>query len=117
MTIEKKNIGSPIETRTFEHGKFEVVKLGRFTVGKATFQPGWKWSKSVKPIVKTESCQANHNFYMISGKMKVILNDGTEAEFGPGDVGFVPAGHDAWVVGNETVVYLDFSAAETYAKK
>ncbi len=116
MPTERKNIESPTETRNFENGKFEVVKLGAFTIGKATFQPGWKWSTSVKPLVKTDSCQAAHNIFMISGKMKVVLNDGTETEFESGDAGFIPPGHDAWVVGNETVVYLDFTAAETYGK-
>ncbi len=115
--IEKMNLSSPVETRTFDNGKFEVVKFGGVNVGRATFQPGWKWSTSVKPLVKTDSCQAEHIIYMISGTMKVVLNDGSETEFGPGDAGFVPPGHDAWVVGNEPVVYLDFTAAEYYATK
>jgi len=115
--IEKQNLSSPHETRTFDKGKFEVVKLGGISVGRATFHPGWKWSTSVKPIAKTESCQAEHCIYMVSGRMKVVMNDVSEAEFGPGDAGFIPAGHDAWVVGKEPVVSLDFSAAEYYAKK
>lgn len=115
--MEKKNLGSPSEKRTFDKGKFEVVKVGGVTVGRATFKPGWKWSESVKPIVKTDSCQAEHAMYMVSGRMKVKMNDGSEKEFRPGDAGFVPPGHDAWVVGKEPAVFLDFTAAEYYAKK
>ncbi|MBI2676236.1 MAG: cupin domain-containing protein [Candidatus Aenigmarchaeota archaeon] len=115
--IEKMSLNSPSETRTFDNGKFEVVKFGGVNVGRATFQPGWKWSISVKPLVKTESCQAEHIIYMVSGRMMVVLDNGSEMEFGPNDAGFVPPGHDAWVIGDEPVVYLDFTAAEYYAKK
>jgi len=114
--MEKKSMNSPEETRKFDKGKLEIVKLGGVTVGKATFKPGWKWSECVKPIAKTESCMAEHSMYMISGKMKVVMDDGTEKEFGPGDAAYIPAGHDAWVLGKEDVVSLDFSAAEYYAK-
>ena len=117
MEMEKKNLDSPMETRTFDKGKFEVVKIGGVSVGRATFEPGWKWSTCVKPLVKTNSCQAEHAIYMVSGKMKTVMDDGSEMEFKAGDAGFIPAGHDAWVIGNEPVVYLDFTAAEYYAKK
>src|SRR3989344_2886176 len=114
--MDKKSLHSPDETRSFEKGKVDLVTVGGVTFGFVKFEPGWKWSKHVKPIAKTESCQSAHTMYMISGKMKVVMDDGTEKEFGPGDAAYIPAGHDAWVLGKEDVVSLDFSAAEYYAK-
>ena len=113
---EKKSLITPEETRTFPNGKLEVVNFEGWTIGKATFEPGWKWSTSVKPIAKTESCQAAHEIYVISGRMHVVMDDGTNIEVGPGDAVNIPPGHDAWTVGNEPCVSLDFSAARTYAK-
>lgn len=115
-TMEKKSITSPEETRTFPKGKVELVKIGDFTFGKATFEPGWKWSESVKPIAKTHSCQAPHTNYHLSGRLRVRMDDGTEKEFGPGDIGIVPPGHDAWTVGNEPAVMLDITGMVNYAK-
>src|ERR1035438_7223595 len=102
--MEKKSMAKPEETRTFPKGKVELVKVGEFTVGKATFEPGWKWSESVKPIAKTHSCQMPHTNFHLSGRLRVRMDDGTETEFGPGEVGMIPPGHDAWVVGNEPAV-------------
>ena len=82
----------------------------------ATLEPGWKWSTCVKPIAKTESCQASHLAYHISGRLRVRMDDGSEEEFGPGDVGEVPPGHDAWVVGNEPVVVIDITGMAEYSK-
>ena len=115
--IQVKNFGKPDEVRTFDKGKVEIVNVDGKTIGRGVFQPGWKWSESVKPIVKTESCQASHTAYQLSGRLHVVMNDGTEFEFGPGDVGVVPPGHDAWVVGNEPVVALDITGMVDYAKK
>ena len=114
---EKKSLTAPDETRKFPNGKFEVVNLEGWTIGKATFEPGWKWSESVKPIAKTESCQAAHGLYVISGRMQILMDDGIKIEVGPGDAANIPPGHDAWVVGNEPCIALDFSAAKTYAAK
>ena len=83
---------------------------------RAIFEPGWKWSESVKPIAGTDSCQVAHMGYQISGRMKVRMDDGSEQEFGPGDAGVIPPGHDAWVVGDEPVVFIDFQGAALYAK-
>ena len=113
----RKSISQPDETRKFDKGKMELTNLGTTTIGKATFEPGWKWSTSVKPIVKTPSCQVMHTMYVISGKMHVKMDDGSEQEFGPGDTGVVPPGHDAWVVGNEKFVGIDVTGAINYAKK
>jgi len=115
--LAKKNLGSPDETRTFDKGKFEVVTIGELKLGRATFQPGWKWSTSVKPIAKTSSCQVHHVGYTISGSMEGTLDDGTKFKIGPGDSFEIPPGHDAWVVGNEAVVYLEFLGAGEYAKR
>src|SRR5829696_2492191 len=108
-TLEVKNLASPDETRRFDKGRVELVQLGNVTAGRGVFEPGWKWSECVKPIAKTESCQAPHTLYMISGRMHVRMDDGTERELGPGDVGVIPPGHDAWIVGNEQCVGIDFT--------
>jgi hypothetical protein len=114
--MEKKNMAAPEEVRTFPKGKVELVKIGEFTVGKATFESGWKWSESVKPIAKTHSCQAPHTNFHLSGKLRVRMDDGTEVEFGPGEVGMIPPGHDAWVVGNEPAIMYDITGMINYAK-
>ncbi len=113
---EKKNLSKPDEKRTFEKGQVELVTIGGVTFGRATFQPGWKWSTHVKPIAKTESCEAPHLQYHISGRIHVVMDDGSEAEYGPGDVSLIPPGHDAWVVGNDPVVVIDISGMIDYAK-
>ena len=115
--IQKKSLdSSPDETRTFEKGKIDIANLGDVTIGKAVFEPGWSWEKCVKPIAKTTSCQAPHTQYMISGLLKVMMDDGSEEEFGPGDTAIVPPGHNAWVVGNEPCVAIDFIGAKEYAR-
>lgn len=114
--MERKDLRSPDETRQFPKGKVELVTLGGVTFGRATFEPGWKWSESVKPTAKTKSCEAPHTQYHISGRLRVKMDDGTEKEFGPGDVGIIPSGHDAWVVGNEPAVILDITGMTDYAK-
>ena len=114
--IQKKSMSKPDETRKFDKGRIDVTVVGDTSIGKATFEPGWKWSTSVKPIVKTNSCEVAHTMYVISGKMKVKMDDGSEVEFGPGDTGIVPPGHDAWVIGNEPCVTIDVTGAKTYAK-
>ena len=115
-TIKKKSLDSPEEKREFPKGQVELVTIGDVTFGRGTFQPGWKWSESVKPIAKTDSCLAPHTQYHISGILHVRMDDGTEMEYGPGDVGVVPPGHDAWVVGNEPVVVIDFTGLTHYAE-
>jgi quercetin dioxygenase-like cupin family protein len=111
-----KNVNSPDETRPFEKGKVEVVKIGSGMVGRATFEPGWQWSKHVKPIAKTEWCEAPHFGFTISGRAKIKMSSGEEYDTGPGDVFICPPGHDAWVVGNEPWVSVDWSGLAEYAK-
>ena len=114
--VQKKNVcSSPDETRTFEKGKMDLVNLGDVVIGRGTFEPGWSWEKCIKPLVKTNSCQAPHTSYIISGRMKVRMDDGTEVEGTPGDTVVVPPGHNAWVVGDEPCIMIDFTGAKDYA--
>ena len=117
-TLRVGRLDSPDETRPFHrHGSMAVVELGETTAGRGTFEPGWRWSQDVKPIAGTDSCQAHHTLYIISGRMHVVMNDGTEADIGPGDAAIIPPGHDAWTVGDEACVAIDFTGVARYAKK
>jgi quercetin dioxygenase-like cupin family protein len=117
-SMEKKSTNSPDEVRTFDKGKIELMNFTNgVTIGRATFEPGWSWDKCVKPLVKTNSCEAPHTQYVISGRIKIVMDDGTEEEFGPGDTAVVPPGHNAWVIGNEPLVAIDFTGAKQYAKE
>ena len=113
---EVKNFGKADEIRRFPKGRVELVNIGGATVGKAIFEPGWKWSESVQPLVKTHSCEAAHFQYHVAGVLKVVMDDGTELECHPGDVSLLPSGHDAWVVGNEVAIIVDFQGMVDYAK-
>jgi mannose-6-phosphate isomerase-like protein (cupin superfamily) len=115
--LEVKSFGNPDEVRTFDKGKLELIKVGGAMIGRATLQPGWKWSESVKPIAKTESCEAPHFQYHASGTIRIRMDDGTERDVKAGEVSLVPTGHDAWVVGNEPVVLIDFQGMADYAKE
>jgi len=97
--LVRKSFDSPEETRPFADGKgkIDLVDLAGGAVGRGVFEPGWKWSDHVKPIAKTDSCQAAHVGYCVSGRMVVVMDDGERQEFGPGDVMIAPPGHDAWV--------------------
>ncbi len=118
--LVRRSLDSPDEVRPFENdsGELQIVNVeGQGMVGRAIFKPGWRWSKDVKPIAGTESCQGAHAGYMLSGRMTVRMDDGTEEEFGPGDVMIAPPGHDAWVVGDETCVVVDWQGFADYAKR
>jgi hypothetical protein len=116
--MEARNFDSPDETRPFEgNGQMEIVKIAGHTVGRGTFEPGWRWSNNIKPIAGTDSCQADHFGYVISGRMRVFMNDGAEGEIGAGDVIVIPPGHDAEVVGDEPCVTLDWGQFGDYAKR
>ena len=117
MAVEVKNFDPPDETRPFEgNGQAKAVTLAGHTVLEGTFEPGWKWSENVKPIAGTDSCEAPHLIYCFSGRMKVVHNDGSEGEVGPGDVCVIEPGHDAWVVGDEAFHGIDFGGYAQYAK-
>jgi hypothetical protein len=113
---EHKDFSHPDEVRTFEKGRMEVLNTGGGTVGRLVLEPGWRWSKHVKPIAGTELCEAPHFQYHVAGTIHIVMSDGTEFDAGPGAVTSLPAGHDAWVVGKEPAVVVDFFGATTYAK-
>jgi quercetin dioxygenase-like cupin family protein len=115
--MEAKSFSTPDEVRPFEKGKLELVKVGGVLVGRGVFQPGWQWSKHVKPIAKTRLCEAPHFQYHISGTLHVVMDDGTEKDLKAGDVSLLPSGHDAWVVGNEPAIVVDFQGMVDYAKE
>jgi hypothetical protein len=112
-----KRFSAPDETRPFvDKGRLELIRLGDDLVGRAIFEPGWRWSKHVKPIAGTASCEAAHAGYVLSGRMRVVMDDGQEAEIAPGDFVTIPPGHDAWTVGSEPCVFLDFAGFADYAR-
>ena len=114
--IRSRNLDkNPDEVRKFTHGRVELASLGEVAIGRITLEPGWKWSNDVKQIVNTNSCELPHTQYAISGRLRVRMDDGAEQEFGPGDAMYVPPGHDAWVVGNEPFVAVDFTGMKEYA--
>ncbi len=113
---EAKDFASPDEVRSFEKGKAEILNIGGGVVGRLVLEPGWRWSEHVKPIAGTEWCEAPHFQYHVSGTLRVQMTDGTEFDATPGQVTALPAGHDAWVVGNDPVVVVDWWGASNYAK-
>lgn len=113
---ERKDLNAADETRTFPKGKLELINIGGGVVGRLTLEPGWRWSEHVKPIAHTEWCEAPHFQYHVSGIIHVVMADGTEFDAGPGEVTALPSGHDAWVVGDEPVVAIDWCGASNYAK-
>jgi hypothetical protein len=116
QTTEHRSFTTPEEVREFPHGRAEIVKVGDREVGRLVLQPGWRWSNDVKPIAKTESCEAPHFQCHVSGRNGIRMDDGTEFEAGPGDVTSLPSGHDAWVIGDEPVIIVDWFGASNYAK-
>jgi hypothetical protein len=113
---EHLSFARPDETREFPNGRAEIVKIGGGEVGRLVFERGWRWSNDVKPIAGTESCEAPHFQYHVSGQLAIRMDDGTELVAGPGDTTSLPSGHDAWVVGEEAVVVVDWYGASNYAK-
>jgi len=113
---ELESFGKPDEVREFPHGRVEIIKIGGATIGRAILEPGWRWSTSVQPLAKTKSCEAPHFQYHVSGVLKIRMDDGTEYEARPGDATLLPSGHDAWVVGDEPAVLVDFQGMVDYAK-
>ncbi len=113
---EQKSFSTPDETRTFERGQVDLLHIGGSEIGRLTLQPGWRWSEHVRPIAGTELCEAPHFQYHVSGNLRVSMADGTIFDVGPGEVTALPHGHDAWVVGDEPVVLVDWWGASNYAK-
>ena len=113
---EHKSFQQPDETREFPHGRAEILAVGGAEIGRMMFEPGWRWANDVRPIAGTDSCEAPHFQYRVSGRMVIRMDDGTEIEAGPGDATSLPSGHDAWVVGDEPAVVVDWYGASNYAK-
>ena len=109
MVLQKKNFQKPDETQTPPNLIVDVIRIDGMTVAKQIYQPGWQWSKHMKSIVKTNSCQVHHFGVWVSGRMRVRADDGQEVEFGPGDVADIPEGHDGWVIGNEPAIFYQFT--------
>jgi hypothetical protein len=116
--IEHRNMSEPDETRTPEKTTMEVVQLGGATIARLTAQPGWRWSECIRPVVGGESCQAAHLGYVLAGRLHLRADDGTEADISAGETYRLEPGHDAWVLGDQPFVALEFETktAETYAR-
>ena len=111
-----KRFERPDETRTFEKGKFELVHIGGMTIGRATYQPGWKWSEHVGKAIGAKSCSVEHVGIVVAGSATAAMDDGKVIEMRAGDLFYIPPGHDSWVVGNEPYVSLHFMGAADYAR-
>jgi hypothetical protein len=114
--VEHPDFAKADEVRTFGHGRAEILNTSAGVIGRLVLEPGWRWSQDVKPAAGTEWCEAPHFQYHASGMLHVRMADGTEFDVGPGQLSSLPAGHDAWVVGSEPVVLVDFFGATDYAK-
>ena len=115
-SIDCKSLSTPDETRRPDKSLIEIVNVGAAEVGRFSFEPGWRWSECIKPVVGTETCQNEHLGYVVSGHIGVSHTDGTKTEAGPGDAYHIAPGHDAWVIGDEPFVGIEFKSAGTYAK-
>src|SRR5438874_13590678 len=113
---EHQTFSSPAEVRSFPKGRAEILNIGGGVVGRLVFEPGWRWSEHVKPVAGTELCEAPHFQYHVSGTLHVVMGDGAEFDARPGEVTALPSGHDAWVVGDEPVVVVDWCGASDYAR-
>ncbi len=117
QATEHKTFSSPDEVREFPNGRAAILQVGGGAIGRLEFQPGWRWSDHVKPLAGTASCEAPHFQYHLSGRLAIRMDDGTEFIAEPGDVTSLPSGHDAWVVGDEPVVAIDWYGATDFAKQ
>jgi quercetin dioxygenase-like cupin family protein len=115
MDLTLINFDEPTETRTFPLGRFELYSVGPMTLGRATYEPGWKWSEHVGAATSERSCQVEHVGLVLSGQAMAAMDDGTERVMKPGDFFYVPPGHDSWVVGDEPYVSLHIMGSEDYA--
>jgi len=113
---EHKQFAQPDEVRTFDKGRLELLNIGEGVVGRLVLEPGWRWSESVKPLAGTELCEAPHFQYHVSGSLRIVTAEGREIDARPGDVTSLPAGHDAYVLGDDPVVIVDFFGATHYAE-
>ena len=112
----QKSIDSAADVRQFPGGHMDVVRVGGTAIGLGHFEPGWRWSESISPIVGTSTCQLEHVGFVISGQMHVVMDDGEEFELKAGDAIHLAPGHDAWIVGDEPCELLEILSAAEYAK-
>ncbi len=115
--IEQRDFARSDEVRTFERGYAEILRVGGMEIGRLVFQPGWRWSEHVKPLAGTELCEAPHFQYHLAGTLRIRTADGQEFDATPGQITSLPAGHDAWVVGDDDVVVVDWYGASHYAEQ
>ena len=116
MRLQRRRFSDATDVRRFPHGHIEVVEMDDNVVGRMTYEPGWRWSADIKPVAGGEACQFHHLGFTVSGRLRVQMSDGAELETGPNEVFEFPPGHDAWVVGDEPWVGIDFEAMRTYGK-
>jgi hypothetical protein len=116
QTTEHAEFAQPTEIRTFDHGRLELLRVSGTDIGRLVLEPGWRWSNDVKPLAGTELCEAPHFQYHVSGTLHIQMADGSAFDAVAGDVTSLPAGHDAWVVGDEAVVVVDWFGASEYAR-
>lgn len=118
-SLQAKKFSAPDEVREFQgaKGRVELVEVNGNMIGRGTFEPGWRWAEHVKPIAGTDSCQVEHIGYVLEGRMAVVMDSGEQLEVGPGDAFHMPPGHDAWIVGEEPCVLLDFGGLKGYAQR
>ncbi|MHB1033853.1 MAG: cupin domain-containing protein [Pirellulales bacterium] len=118
LTSSKKNLDLPDHVREIPFGRLESVNVGQVHLTRITLQPGWRWSEHVRPTVGTESCQAQHIQYVLSGRLVIQTDDGERLELGPNDFAIITPGHKAWVIGDEPFVCVDFSGdMKVYAEE
>lgn len=117
LEVILKRFDNPDETRLFEKGKFEIIKIAGLTIGRATYEPGWKWSEHVSPIAGTAFCEVEHVGLVVSGTAVAAMQDGQVHQLSPGTIFYIPpTPHDSWVVGDEPYVSLHFLGADSYTK-
>lgn len=116
MMLTARGFEQPDEIRTFEKGHLEIIHLGDLALGRLTQEPGWHWAEHVGPITGTRSCQSHHVGFVISGRAHVVMDDGSQIDLVPGAAIEIPPGHDAWVVGDEPAIVVDFQGMIDYAK-
>ena len=116
MDVTLTRFEKPDEIREFPKGRFEIIRVGGMTIGRARYEPGWRWSEHNRPTVGTPTCRVEHVGVVLAGRCAVKMDDGREYTLGPGDAFHVPPGHDSWVVGDEPYVSLHFLGADDYAR-
>ena len=116
VRLLRKRLDNPDEVRSFPHGRVEIFEIGDNVVGRTVYEPGWRWSEDVRPIAGTDLCMYHHLGYCLTGLLHVILEDGTSLEIAAGEAFEIPPGHDAWVVGDEQWITVDFAGMRSFAR-